>query len=53
MSLFIGALAFAGGGEIIRTQLVAGIGAGSLLSAGAGLAVLGFAGRRRRALRAG
>ena len=51
MSLFIGALAFADGGETAHTQLVVGIGAGSLLSAAAGVAVLGFAGRRRRALR--
>jgi NhaA family Na+:H+ antiporter len=53
MSLFIGALAFAGGGEIARTQLVAGIGMGSLASALAGMAVLGVAGSRRRALRGG
>ena len=53
MSLFIGALAFAGGGQTAHTLLVAGIGAGSLASAATGIAVLGFAGRRRRALRAG
>ena len=53
MSLFIGDLAFAGGGETAHAQLGAGIGAGSLLSAAAGVAVLGFAGRRRRALRGG
>ena len=53
MSLFIGALAFADGGETAHAQLVAGIGAGSLLSAAAGVTVLGFAGRRRRALRGG
>ena len=53
MSLFIGALAFADGGEAARTQIIAGIVAGSLLSAAAGVAVLGFAGQRRRALRGG
>ena len=53
MSLFIGALAFAGAGATAHIQLVAGIAAGSLLSAATGVAVLAFAGRRRRALRGG
>ena len=53
LSLFIGALAFGGGGETAHVQLVAGAGVGSLLSAAAGVAVLRLAARRRRALRGG
>jgi NhaA family Na+:H+ antiporter len=50
MSLFIGGLAFAGGGAT-QGQLIAGIGVGSLVSALAGWAVLALAGRRRRIAR--
>ncbi len=48
MSLFIGGLAFAGGGGASHAQLVAAVIAGSLVAGGAGVLVLGLAARRRR-----
>jgi NhaA family Na+:H+ antiporter len=49
LSLFIGALAFAGQGELARSQMTLGVAAGSIISALTGMMVLGIAGRRRAA----
>jgi NhaA family Na+:H+ antiporter len=48
LSLFIGALAFAGGGELARSQMTLGVVVGSVASALAGMGVLALAGRLRR-----
>ncbi|HLK26693.1 MAG TPA: Na+/H+ antiporter NhaA [Caulobacteraceae bacterium] len=47
LSLFLGALAFAGGGELARSRMTLGVLAGSLASALAGMAVLALAARLR------
>ena len=47
LSLFIGALAFAGQGELLRSQMTLGVAVGSIASALAGMAVLTIAARRR------
>ena len=49
LSLFIGVLAFAGQGELARSQMTLGVAAGSIVSALAGMAVLAIAARRRAA----
>jgi Na+:H+ antiporter, NhaA family len=48
LSLFIGALAFAGQGELARSQMTLGVAAGSILSALTGMAVLALAARLRQ-----
>lgn len=53
MSLFVGALAFAGQGEMARSQMALGVAVGSLASALAGMAVLALSGRRRALGRGG
>jgi NhaA family Na+:H+ antiporter len=52
MSLFMGGLAFAGDGPLAQTELTLGVIAGSLISAGAGMALLSMAAHRRRLSRA-
>jgi NhaA family Na+:H+ antiporter len=49
LSLFIGALAFTGQGELARSQMTLGVAAGSIVSALAGMIALTIAGRRREA----
>jgi Na+:H+ antiporter, NhaA family len=49
LSLFIGALAFAGQGELARSQMTLGVAAGSIVSALTGMMVLAIAGRLRPA----
>ncbi len=49
LSLFMGALAFEGQGELARSQMTLGVALGSVVSALAGMAVLALAGRRREA----
>ncbi len=48
LSLFIGALAFAGQGELARSQMTLGVAAGSILSALTGMGVLALAARLRQ-----
>jgi len=47
LSLFMGALAFAGQGDLARSQMILGVATGSILSALAGMGVLALAGRLR------
>jgi Na+:H+ antiporter, NhaA family len=49
LSLFMGALAFEGQGEVARSQMTLGVAMGSIVSALAGMAILALAGRRREA----
>jgi NhaA family Na+:H+ antiporter len=49
LSLFIGSLAFAGQGELARSQMTLGVATGSIVSALAGMIVLAIASRRREA----
>jgi NhaA family Na+:H+ antiporter len=49
LSLFIGVLAFAGQGELARSQMTLGVATGSIVSALAGMVALTIAGRRREA----
>jgi NhaA family Na+:H+ antiporter len=49
LSLFIGSLAFAGQGELARSQMTLGVATGSIVSALAGMVALTIAGRRREA----
>jgi NhaA family Na+:H+ antiporter len=49
LSLFMGALAFEGQGELARSQMTLGVALGSVVSALAGMAVLAIAARRREA----
>jgi NhaA family Na+:H+ antiporter len=49
LSLFIGSLAFAGQGELARSQMTLGVATGSIVSALAGMIALTIAGRRREA----
>jgi Na+:H+ antiporter, NhaA family len=49
ISLFIGTLAFVGGGELARSQMTLGVVVGSVASALAGMGVLALAGRLRQA----
>ena len=49
VSLFIGSLAFAGQGELARSQMTLGVATGSIVSALAGMIVLAIASRRREA----
>jgi NhaA family Na+:H+ antiporter len=47
LSLFIGALAFAGKGELVRSQMTLGVATGSIVSALTGMTVLAIAQRLR------
>jgi NhaA family Na+:H+ antiporter len=49
LSLFMGALAFDGQGELARSQMTLGVSVGSIASALVGMAVLGASARRREA----
>jgi len=49
LSLFMGALAFDGEGEVARSQMTLGVAIGSIASALAGMGVLAIAGQRRDA----
>jgi NhaA family Na+:H+ antiporter len=53
LSLFIGALAFTGQGELARSQMTLGVATGSVASALAGMGILAIAGRRRALGRGG
>jgi Na+:H+ antiporter, NhaA family len=49
LSLFMGALAFDGQGEMARSQMTLGVAVGSIVSALVGMGVLAVAARRREA----